>query len=31
MEGLLKKLIVNKPANPLDFMIDNLQKPESKY
>ena len=30
LEGLLKKLIVKKPENPLDFMIENLQKPESK-
>ena len=31
MEGLLKKLIVNRPENPITFLIDKLQKSERKY
>ena len=29
-EGLMKSLIVNKPADPVDFLIKKLQQPESK-
>ena len=31
MESLLKKLIVAKPENPFDFLIQKLQKQERKY
>jgi hypothetical protein len=30
MENLLKKLIVAKPENPYEFLIQKLQKPERK-
>jgi hypothetical protein len=30
MENLLKKLIVAKPDNPYEFLIQKLQKPERK-
>ena len=29
-EGMMKALIVNKPADPVDFLIKKLQQPESK-
>ena len=29
-EGMMKSLIVNKPADPVDFLIKKLQQPESK-
>ena len=30
LDGLLRKLIVHKPENPFDFMIEKLQKPQRK-
>ena len=28
-EGLLKQLVIHRPEQPLDFLIDKLQKPDS--
>ena len=30
-EDMMKSLIMNKPADPIKFLIDKLQSPESKY
>jgi hypothetical protein len=30
LENLLKQLVINRPEKPLDFLIERLQKPESK-
>ena len=30
-EGLLKDLVANRPEQPLDFLIQKLQKPKGKY
>lgn len=29
-EGLLKEIVLNRPDQPLDFLIQKLQKPKSK-
>ena len=28
-ENLLKQLVIHRPEQPLDFLIDKLQKPDS--
>jgi adenylate kinase len=30
-ENLLKQLVINRPEQPLDFLIQKLSKPERKY
>lgn len=30
-EGLLQSLIISKPANPFDFLIEKLSQHQSKY
>ena len=30
-EDMMRSLIINKPQDPLKFLIDRLEKPESKY
>ena len=30
-EDMMRSLIVNKPEDPVKFLIDKLEKPESKY
>lgn len=30
-EGLLKQLVIHRPEQPLDFLIQKLSKPERKY
>ena len=30
-EGMMKSLIINKPADPIDFLIKSLERPERKY
>ena len=29
-EGLMKSLIVNRPENPVEFLINKLEQPESR-
>jgi adenylate kinase len=29
-EGLLKQLVINRPEQPLDFLIQKLSKPETR-
>lgn len=29
-EALLKQLVINRPENPLDFLIEKLSKPTGK-
>jgi len=30
-ESLLKEVVMNRPENPLDFLISKLQKPKGIY
>lgn len=30
-ESLLKQLVINRPEQPLDFLIQKLSQPERKY
>jgi adenylate kinase len=30
-EGLLKQLVINRPEQPLDFLIQKLSKPDCKH
>ena len=30
-ENLLKQLVINRPEQPLDFLIQKLTKPERKF